>query len=61
MNSDNSYDLPDSWSKWFLKRESTPIIDKSFKAKLFESFDETITEDKCKDMMLKQDEIAFLF
>ena len=44
-----------------MQHESAPIIDKEFKAKLFENFDASITEDRCKEQMLRQQEIAFLF
>ena len=52
---------PDSWCEWFMQHESAPIIDKTFKAKLFENFNAAITKQECKDKMMKQREIAFLF
>ena len=41
---------PDSWSEWFLQQESAPIIDKTFRVRLFKNlFIAIITEETCKE------------
>ena len=37
------------------------ILDKAHKRTMFNTFNVSITEEKCKEKLLKQDEIAFLF
>ena len=54
-------ELSESWKDWFLSRKSAAILDKSHKQTMFNTFNATITESKCKEQLLKQDEIAFLF
>ena len=51
----------DSWSEWFIQLESAPIINKSFKARLFETFNATLIDNECREQLLKYDEINFLF
>ena len=54
-------ELSESWKDWFLSRKSVAILDKAHKRTMFNTFNVSITEEKCKEKLLKQDEIAFLF
>ena len=53
--------LVESWEQWFLNSKSAPFLNKSFKQRLFNTFNSAITNDECKNQMLKHDEVAFLF
>ena len=61
IDNTSSERLVDSWNDWFFSRESAPFIDKSFKLKLFQTFNADITTNECKEQMIKQNEIVFLF
>ena len=56
-----NYALSDSWSDWFSAKKSVAILDKSYKKMIFDKFNITITKERCKEQLLKQDEIAYLF
>ena len=60
-NSNVDSTLLGSWSDWFSAKKSVAILNKNYKKMMFEKFNATITEEKCKDQLLKQDEIAYLF
>ena len=63
MISDNisSKRIVDSWNDCFLSRKSAPLIDKSFKSKLFLTFNADIISNDCKEQMIKQNKLVFLF
>ena len=64
MNENNSCNTtanPNAWIEWFLMQKGAKIIDKRCKAKLFRTFNAMVGDDECKEKLLKQEEIAFMF
>ena len=51
----------DSWKSWLASRQSNEFINNTSKARLFEAFNHTIPDDKCKQSLLDHDQTVFLF
>ena len=62
MNSESSFNdnSINSRNEWFTTRESAPFIDKSHKNKLFRTFDAAVTNEECKNQMIRQNEVVIL-
>ena len=60
-NNSNVSSKPNAWIDWFLSRKSAKIIDRQYKERLFRTFDATVEDEVCKDKLLNQGEIAFMF
>ena len=51
----------DSWKSWLASRQSNEFINNTSKDRLFEAFNHTTPDDKCKQSLLDHDQTVFLF
>ena len=60
LNRSNSAQA-DSWKAWLASRQSNDFINRSSKAKLFQAFNHTTSNEQCKQSLLDNDKNVFLF
>lgn len=52
---------PKNWLDWFNSRESAVVINKEFQNQLIQTFNSTISKEKCLEELIAYQECAFLF